>query len=165
MSVNSIGFLGGYYYNNSGLSEETKQKLIALGIEPSTVVSEAQAKVLIENILKIQNVDKSKSVKTSNSCTSECEIISRTKLLAKKVGVSISENMKVEEMLGAISAAINKKLSQPNQNKENLTNLKNYMQELSSLQNEFSVVKQNENAMFASMNFSANINKMMLGLN
>ena len=56
MSINSIGFLGGYFYGNNGLSEETKQKLLALGIDPSTVVSEVQAKILIENIIKILNI-------------------------------------------------------------------------------------------------------------
>ena len=165
MSINSIGFIGGYCYNNSGLSEETKQKLLALGIDPSTVASEAQAKILIENILKLQNINETKPTKTSNTCSSECEIISKIKVLSKKVGAVISENMQIEEMFAQISATINKKLSQPNQNNETLTNLKNNMKELSNLQEEFSTVKQNEKAMFASMNFNANINKMMLGLN
>ena len=165
MSVNSIGFLGGYSYGNSGLSEETKQRLLALGIEPSTVVSEAQAKILIENILKIQSVNKSVSSQASYTCTSECELLSRAKRLAYKMGVTISEDMAAEEIIAAISATINKKLSVPNQSNQTLSVIKNCQEELSSIKSEFSIVKQNENAMFASMNFNANINKMMLGLN
>lgn len=163
MSINSIGFLGGYFHGNTGLSEETKQKLLALGIDPSTVVSEVQAKILIENMIKMQSVEKTASSKTSNLCTSECELISKTKILAKKIG--LSDNMKLEEMFLTISAAINKKLSQPDIKNETLKSVRIYHQELSSLQDEFSIIKQNENAMFASMNFNANMNKMMLGLN
>lgn len=52
MSINGIGFFpifgGGY------LSEETKRKLRALGIDPVNVTSESQAYILIRDALKKQ---------------------------------------------------------------------------------------------------------------
>lgn len=55
MSINSIGFQNSYLcISGSSLSEATKRKLIALGIDPSTVHSESEAKALIEQVLELR---------------------------------------------------------------------------------------------------------------
>lgn len=55
MSINSVSFINSYSYcAGSPLSEATKRKLIALGIDPSTVHSEAEAKALIDNIVQMR---------------------------------------------------------------------------------------------------------------
>ena len=55
MSINSIGFSNAYLcFSGSSLSESTKRKLIALGIDPSTVQSESQAKAIIEQVLELR---------------------------------------------------------------------------------------------------------------
>ncbi|MBR6301570.1 hypothetical protein IKR55_02420 [bacterium] len=52
MSVNGIGYFG--IFGGGYLSEETKRKLRALGIDPVNVTSESQAKILIRDALKKQ---------------------------------------------------------------------------------------------------------------
>lgn len=165
MSINSVGYFGTYNFSKtSTLSEETKQKLLALGIDPSTILSESQAQIIIDNILKIQGINNTSKTSAKNFCCSECELLSRAKQLANKIGVAISGNMKMEEILLTISTAINKKLSLPKQDEKKFITIRNCQEELLAIQKDFSTVKQNQNAMYTSMNFSANINKMMLGL-
>ena len=50
MSINNIGSLSGFIVIQDRLSEQTRRKLIALGIDPSTVSSESEALRLIESI-------------------------------------------------------------------------------------------------------------------
>lgn len=79
MSVNNISNFSGFYIcTGSGLKEETKRKLLSLGIDPSTVQTEAQAQRIIENaeqLKKIQKLDNESLSK--NKCTDE-EDIKRT---------------------------------------------------------------------------------------
>jgi len=68
MSVNSVGNLSGYIrLCGTILSEETRRKLIALGIDPSTVASEAQAKILIEQIENMRKQAKIAPLNTSQN--------------------------------------------------------------------------------------------------
>ncbi|MDE6138127.1 MAG: hypothetical protein K2F57_01495, partial [Candidatus Gastranaerophilales bacterium] len=70
MSINSIGNLSGFIVIQDRLSEQTRRKLIALGIDPSTVSSESEALRLIDSIEKrkaVQKVDNDSNSK--NTCT------------------------------------------------------------------------------------------------
>ena len=101
MAINPSSFINSYFgAGNSLISEETRRKLIALGIDPATVTSEAQAKILIQNVQKARKM--------------EAENLSSSEIDTKE------------------------------QNSE--------------------VVKINENFILQSMNFEANINKIILGL-
>lgn len=161
MFINSVGSYYGYVGSNC-LSEETRRKLIALGIDPSMVSSEAQAKVLIEKLLQIYAVQKSKSCDGQNSISSEAVVISKAMELAKQVGASFSHSMSAEEIFKAISAKIDfESENKVNSSKQDYSLCK---EELVELQFEYSQLKQSENAMFASMYYSGNVNRMMLGI-
>ena len=54
MSINSIGYFG--VFGGGYLSEETKRKLRALGIDPVNVTSESQARILIQDALRKQKL-------------------------------------------------------------------------------------------------------------
>ena len=55
MSIRTIGFINSNFcVFGSSISEATKRKLIALGIDPSTVHSESEARSLIEGILALR---------------------------------------------------------------------------------------------------------------
>ena len=58
MSINNIGSLSGFIVIQDRLSEQTRRKLIALGIDPSTVSSESEALRLIESIERKKEVQK-----------------------------------------------------------------------------------------------------------
>ena len=154
MSINSIGQLGSYggggFGSSGGISEETRRKLIALGIDPITVTSEAQAQILIKNAIQMR-----KSAKIPlpvNICPGEQELISKAKTLAAKTGLIVSNTIPLEQILKAISDKIEK------------GGYEEFKSEFASLQEACRKVKQNEDAVFASMNLNAAINKMMLGL-
>lgn len=162
MSVNSISSLsgGGSFFGcigGSNLSEETKRKLRQLGIEPSTITSEMQAQTLITKIeQKLQQVNKSPSASnTQKITTGEAELIAKAKALASQMDISVSSSDSISDILGKISAKI-----KSSQGKNN-----NLNQEFETLQSEYSNIEQKQNTMFNAMNYTANLNKYMLGLN
>jgi hypothetical protein len=152
MSIRSVGQFSVYNCKSfcCALSEDTKRKLIALGIDPRTVSSESQAKILIENVVKARKI--SNVPLPQNICQGEREIMSKAKNLASKMGIAVSDMMKTEEILRLIS------------NKINLAENEEFKSEFASLEQSFNLVKQNENAVYASMNYNASLNIIKLGL-
>ena len=169
MAINSIGFLNSYSCSGNALiSEETRRKLIALGIDPSLATSEAQAKVLIEKARKTSKTEQpqtSKNTETakSNANTSERELISKAKILGEKMGLSFSEDATLEEMLTTIASKISGVINSDGNNTEKSKYME-YNAELNTIKEGYSVTKQNENAVLMSMNYNSDINKILLGL-
>ncbi len=149
--------------SGSKLSEETIRKLRRLGIEPSTVTSEAQAQALITKLeQKLEQVHKTANSNNAQQATSsEAEMIAKAKALAAQVGVSVSSS----ESLSDIFSKISKKLESITKGGDSLKEVKGYKSELSSLEDEYSTIQQSQNSMYSAMNYTANMNKYILGLN
>ena len=149
--------------SGSRLSEETIRKLRRLGIEPSTVTSEAQAQALITKLeQKLEQVHKTANSNNAQQATSsEAEMIAKAKALAAQVGVSVSSS----ESLSDIFSKISKKLESITKGGDSLKEVKGYKSELSSLEDEYSMIQQSQNSMYSAMNYTANMNKYILGLN
>ena len=149
--------------SGSRLSEETIRKLRRLGIEPSTVTSEAQAQALITKLeQKLEQVHKTANSSNAQQATSsEAEMIAKAKALAAQVGVSVSSS----ESLSDIFSKISKKLESITKGGDSLKEVKGYKSELSSLEDEYSTIQQSQNSMYSAMNYTANMNKYILGLN
>ena len=149
--------------SGSRLSEETIRKLRRLGIEPSTVTSEAQAQALITKLeQKLEQVHKTANSSNAQQATSsEAEMIAKAKALAAQVGVSVSSS----ESLSDIFSKISKKLESITKGGDSLKEVKGYKSELSSLEDEHSTIQQSQNSMYSAMNYTANMNKYILGLN
>lgn len=149
--------------SGSRLSEETIRKLRRLGIEPSTVTSEAQAQALITKLeQKLEQVHKTANSSNAQQATSsEAEMIAKAKALAAQVGVSVSSS----ESLSDIFNKISKKLESITKGGDSLKEVKGYKSELSSLEDEYSTIQQSQNSMYSAMNYTANMNKYILGLN
>lgn len=149
--------------SGSRLSEETIRKLRRLGIEPSTVTSEAQAQALITKLeQKLEQVHKTANSNNAQQATSsEAEMIAKAKVLAAQVGVSVSSS----ESLSDIFSKISKKLESITKGGDSLKEVKGYKSELSSLEDEYSTIQQSQNSMYSAMNYTANMNKYILGLN
>lgn len=147
--------------SGSRLSEETIRKLRRLGIEPSTVTSEAQAQALITKLeQKLEQVHKTANSNNAQQATSsEAEMIA--KALAAQVGVSVSSS----ESLSDIFSKVSKKLESITKGGDSLKEVKGYKSELSSLEDEYSTIQQSQNSMYSAMNYTANMNKYILGLN
>lgn len=165
MSINGVSSFGGYGIlgQHSRLSESTIRKLQALGIDPTTVSSEAQAQTLINAVLQKQQVQKTTNESNSkNTCSSETELISRAKNLASQMGVKISTQDTLTEIINKLTSQLS---SLSGQNNGNTKELQQYQAEISSIQNKFSSVIQNQNSMYVALNLTANLNKFTLGLN
>lgn len=149
--------------SGSRLSEETIRKLRRLGIEPSTVTSEAQAQALITKLeQKLEQVHKTANSSNAQQATSsEAEMVAKAKALAAQVGVSVSSS----ESLSDIFSKISKKLESITKGGDSLKEVKGYKSELSSLEDEYSTIQQSQNSMYSAMNYTANMNKYILGLN
>ena len=148
--------------SGSRLSEETIRKLRRLGIEPSTVTSEAQAQALITKLeQKLEQVHKTANSSNAQQATSsEAEMIAKAKALATQVGVSVSSS----ESLSDIFSKISKKLESITKGGDSLKEVKGYKSELSSLEDEYSTIQQSQNSMYSAMNYTANMNTYILGL-
>lgn len=159
MSINISSDLCSYYYGSQKLSETTRAKLLALGIDPTNVTSEAEAKTLIQNAQnKRQTVNKTENSSGKTVCASECEVLTKAKNLARKLGVSIKEESPLDEILQTLSDKINELAD------GEAANTKEYQGELNSIKSEYSSIQQNQNSMFSMLNMTANVNKFMLGL-
>lgn len=167
MSINSVYSSFGYIGNDSGcqLSEETKRKLKALGIDPSTVTSESQAKILIANAeQKQKSVNNTQKTDSKTICSSESEILSKAKQLAQKLGVNISSEKSVDEILAGLYEKVSTMISSEEPQSQDPKDLQNIQAEIDALRNEYSSVKQSQNSIYTMLNMTANINKYMLGL-
>lgn len=162
-NISSICYFGVTQSAPNGLSEETKRKLLALGIDPSTVKSETEAQALIATVK--QKVDKTSNESTSQNtcCSSECELISKAKQLAAKIGVPTSNNDSLKNLIDKISTKLSaiSNVVQTSQETDKITGYKN---ELNSIENEYSQINTNQNSLLTAMNISANMNKIFLKL-
>lgn len=160
MSINSVSSIGSFTgCQSSNLSEETKRKLRELGVEPSTVANEFQAQQLIKNLeQKLEQVHKSASFGNARKATTgEAELIAKAKALANQVGISVSSTDSLSDIFSKIKAKINIMEAQGQ-------DIKACKSELSALEDKYSTVQQNQSSMLSAMNYTASLNKYMLGL-
>ncbi len=160
MSINSVSSIGSFTgCQGSNLSEETKRKLRELGVEPSTVANEFQAQQLIKTLeQKLEQVHKSASFGNARKATTgEAELIAKAKALANQVGISVSSTDSLSDIFSKIKAKINTMEAQGQ-------DIKAYKSELSALEDKYSTVQQNQSSMLSAMNYTASLNKYMLGL-
>lgn len=160
MSINSVSSIGSFTgCQSSNLSEETKRKLRELGVEPSTVANEFQAQQLIKTLeQKLEQVHKSASFGNARKVTTgEAELIAKAKALANQVGISVSSTDSLSDIFSKIKAKINTMEAQGQ-------DIKAYKSELSALEDKYSTVQQNQSSMLSAMNYTASLNKYMLGL-
>ena len=157
----SIGAIGSNFISLEPcvrLSSQTRQAVIALGINPNSVSSEEEAKALIQKILT-ERVQLAKPNKADKNCCAQSEIISKAKTLAALVGVVITESMSVEKMFEIIEEKIKELEKSPNGK-----DVSAYRKELEVLKEEYAAIKSNESAMYASMNFTADMNRLLHGI-
>jgi len=149
------------YFSSGGqsLSETTRAKLRALGIDPSNVTTESEAQILIQNAqTKLNSVNKTQNTSNKTVCTSECEVLTKAKNLARKTGITIRETDPLDKIIQTLTGKINEMVLQE------MPKASEYNAELETIKNEYSAIQQNQNSMYAMMNMNGNVNKFMLGL-
>ena len=81
------------------------------------------------------------------------------------MGVSISQNSTMSEILTSLSNKISTLTFQTENDKTKSNEVQQFRTELTAIENEYSTLTQSQNSIFSAMNISANLNKFMLGLN
>lgn len=159
MSINSISSLTSATSScsTSQLSEETKQKLIALGIDPTNIKTELQAQNIIKQVEALKSQNKTAS-STQKGQASNNEILAAAKQLATQVGVNVSKTDTIDDILDNISAAIGKMDSKE-------PNTKYYQERLAVIQSEYAQNQMSLSSLNNMMAAVATSNKIALGLN
>lgn len=168
-AINSLNINSGRLYSISTnqLSEETKAKLIALGIDPSSVSSEAEAQALISQVEAMSKTDKARP-KTNNLPTtpsSEQELMTKARELAEKVGVQLSQTDTLDDMCKKISEKLEKLAGNYASDTPKMNVIKGYSEELAQIDAGYQKIQNNHQSIFAAMNMLSMSNKFALGLN
>ena len=160
-SVNSLQAGAISTYKTEELSSTTKLKLEALGIDPSTVTTEAQAQTLIAQAeaAKQQN-NAGQQQQGGNS--SEQELLSEAKNLATEVGVTVSSNDSLDDIVDNISKEIQVMLNSGDQSK--ISSAQSYQAQLASISGRAEAIQSTQQNIFNAMDMISVSNKYALGL-
>lgn len=145
----------------SSLSNETKEKLEALGITATDRMTESEAQSKI--VQKEAENNPQNGSQQGNS--SESEILAEAKALASSVGVSVGSNADVSEILDDIGAELEKMLEEAETNPSVLSQLSSYLSQLTSLDDRYETLQNSQSSMYSAMNMISTNNKIALGLN
>lgn len=160
-SINSLQAGAISTYKTEELSSTTKLKLEALGIDPSTVTTEAQAQTLIAQAeaAKQQN-NAGQQQQGGNS--SEQELLSEAKNLATEVGVTVSSNDSLDDIVDNISKEIQVMLNSGDQSK--ISSAQSYQAQLASISGRAEAIQSIQQNIFNAMDMISVSNKYALGL-
>ena len=160
-SINSLQAGAISTYKTEELSSTTKLKLEALGIDPSTVTTKAQAQTLIAQAeaAKQQN-NAGQQQQGGNS--SEQELLSEAKNLATEVGVTVSSNDSLDDIVDNISKEIQVMLNSGDQSK--ISSAQSYQAQLASISGRAEAIQSTQQNIFNAMDMISVSNKYALGL-
>ena len=161
-----VSLSGLYAVQTNQLSEATKAKLIALGIDPSTVSSEAEAQTLISQVEAMSKTDKARPQTngTQQTTSSEQELMQKARELAEKVGVSLSQNDTLDDMCKKISDKLEQLSAACTNDTAKMQVLKDYGQQLNNINSKYRTVQSTQEAIFAAMNMVSWNNQIALKL-
>lgn len=149
-------------HKTSYLSETTKAQLEALGITVTDGMTEAEAKQKIAEVQAQREAQNDNQQQQGNS--SESEILSDAKSLASQVGVSVSSDADVSEILDDIGNRLEAMIEEANNNPAELSQIASYFSQLTSLNDKYDSVQSSQNSLYAAMNMVSTSNKIALGL-
>lgn len=144
----------------SELSNQTKSQLQALGIEVTDGMTETEAQA---KIAQAQS-EKQNQQGGQNNNETESEFLSEAKTLAASVGVSVSNDADVSEILDDIAVELEAMLEEAENNPSILAQLSDYLSQLTSLDSRYNSAQSSRSGMYAAMEMVSTNNKIALGL-
>ena len=127
-SINSVN-AGSIAARNAQLNEGTQKELEALGIAVTDDISESEARQILA--ARTQN-------KANEAVPTETEVLSEAKTLASSLGLSVSDDADVVDILDDIGAEIEALLESAETNPSILSAVSGYLAELNGLDEEYS---------------------------
>lgn len=106
--VSQIGSISGLNFSKpvDPLSETTKKRLEALGIDTSSIKTETQGRSILASVEKVNSKDGAEKVQGQGKNPEGENIKERAKELAAQLNVSVSQKDGLKEILDKISTAI-----------------------------------------------------------
>lgn len=147
----------------SQLSDSTKAQLEALGITVTDGMTEAQAKQKIAEV-QAQRQAQNQPQNQGGQSSSQSEILSDAKSLAAQVGVSVSSDADVSEILDDIGAKLESMIQEAQGDQSKLSQISAYFSQLQSLDEQNDSIQSSQNNLYAAMNMVSTSNKIALGL-
>lgn len=160
-SINSLQAGAISTYKTEELSSTTKLKLEALGIDPSTVTTEAQAQTLIAQAEAAKQQNNARQQQQGGN-SSEQELLSEAKNLATEVGVTVSSNDSLDDIVDNISKEIQVMLNSGDQSK--ISSAQSYQAQLASISGRAEAIQSTQQNIFNAMDMISVSNKYALGL-
>lgn len=161
-SISSTQSMAVSTYKSDELSTSTKMKLEALGIDPSSVTSEAQAQQLIAQAEATKHQNNSGQQQEKGGNTSEQALISEAKELAAKVGVSVSTDDTLDDITSNIADQIQVMMDSGDPSK--VKTAQKYQSELAAISDQADSISSTQQNIFNAMNMISVSNKYALGL-
>lgn len=162
-SINAISsFLAsktGSYNKKSSLTQETLGKLLALGIDISSVSSETEAKKIIEEEEAKKSSDKEEETDKKQNTSEEEALLNDIKNLARKLGITVTNNDKIKNIFDEISEQI----EDIKDNSYN-SNLNVFISEYDLLKNQFKNMYSGESSLLNAMDMISKTNKAAFNL-
>ena len=149
------------YKTETELSSSTKLKLEALGIDPSTVTSEAQAQTLIAQAEAAKHQNNAGQQQQGGN-SSEQELLSEAKNLASQVGVTVSSNDSLDTIIDNISKEIQVMLNSGDKSK--MATAQGFQTQLASSSGRAESIQSTQQNIFIAMDMISVSNKYALGL-
>lgn len=163
MSIDAVSSMGGASSasissgaSSSKISEDTKKKLRALGLDPSRYTSEAEAQAAIQEAMSKQIAQK------PNGADGFKQIEEEAKALAAQMGVSVGNNDKLDDIMSSISSKIDELKSSAGSDENKLAQVNDYSAKFSAISNELTQLQAAKNMTGATA--LGNYNKAALGL-
>lgn len=149
------------YKTQEELSSSTKMKLESLGIDPTTVPSEAQAQALIAQAEATKN-QQNAGQQQGGGNSSEQELLSEAKSLASTVGVTVSSNDTLDDIIDNISAQLQVMMNSGDKSK--ISQAQSLQTQLASISDRADSIQSTQQNIFNAMNMVSISNKYALGL-
>ncbi len=136
MAISSIKYnlANSYGAYNQKLTQETRDKLIELGIPFSSSTTEAEGKRLIATAEAKNSAKENGNMFSENKNTSD--LFEKAKSLAQKLGIEVSEGTNFNTLLTKIEAKLEQLINVNKNNINALNELKGLSQELANIQAE-----------------------------
>lgn len=146
-------------FQGQKLTAATKAKLEALGVDTSTIKTEAEGRMKLQQVLteKSHGAEKSKKVHKNGP---EEEIMAKVKKLADDMNVSYSDNDTVDDILNRITTKVEELMANAGDDNKKKSEAIDFGGRL----NELKEMQQSQVDLSGTMNMTANMNIAFHGL-
>ena len=168
LSVNSVNSNNFSVSSSSSqkLTEETKSKLQALGLDPSKYTTEAQGQKALTEAQAAQNSQAAQAGAQHQHAPhgGESSIKAEVQALAAQIGIPVGSKDKISDILANVSEKISELKASAGNDPTKLAQVNSYQSQYTAISGEIAQKQSSESKLTGSLQGLANYNKIALGL-